>query len=63
MRAVVDVRLGHRVRARCRWSTAPAASEVTGQVIAGTGPAGAVSVSAIEIELTVESPELVTLNE
>src|SRR4051794_6996151 len=42
---------------------APAAKVVTGQVMVGTGPAGAGNVSATAIELTVEAPELVTRKE
>ena len=37
-----------------------AVSVVDGQVIAGTGPAGAVNVSAIEIAVNVTLPVLVT---
>ena len=42
---------------------AAGASEVAGQVTVGTGPAGAVKVSLIEIPLTVWLPEFVTRKE
>ena len=40
-----------------------AVSVVDGQLIVGTGPAGAVNVSAIEIDVNVTLPVLVTTNE